>query len=363
MQPIIVDAHEDLAWNVLIYGRDYTRPVAETRRLEKGSETVAHNGETLLGWDAYQQGRVALVFGTLFAPPRKPDTPAKFDHFYATPDEAYAIYSRQLDIYHRLTDEHPDKFTLVTNRTALDAHLARWQDAEHPHPVGIVPLMEGADGIRNPAELPEWWQRGLRLIGLAWAGTRYSGGTREPGPLTPAGRELLAAMAEFPFILDLSHMDPLSARQALDIYEGPIIASHANPAALLTEKESNRHLPDDVIKNIIARDGVIGTVFLNAFLKADWQKSDGKQAVTLETVANHIDYICQMAGSARHVGLGSDFDGGFGRESAPAEIDTIADLQRLGAVLSARGYGQADIAAILGGNWLRILKTYLPEND
>ncbi len=67
-----------------------------------------------------------------------------------------------------------------------------------------------------------------------------------------------------------------------------------------------------------------------------------------------------MAGDARHVGLGSDFDGGFGLNSVPAGIDTIADLQKLGPILEMKGYNDEEVAAILGENWLRHLRTYLP---
>ncbi len=361
MQPLIVDAHEDLAWNMVAFGRDYTRAAAQTRELERGSDTVVRNGETLLGWDDYQRGRVALVFGTLFAPPYRESLPWE-NGAYKNADEAHELYSAQLDRYHRLTETHPDKFQLVTDQQALSAVLLDWQDdAKEGHPVGIVPLMEGADGIRSPQELPAWWQRGLRIIGLAWTATRYSGGTHAPGPLTPAGYELLAAMQDFPFILDISHMDPLAARQALDVYEGPVIASHANVQALLPGLETNRHLPDDVIRSMIARDGVIGSVVFNRFLKAGWQRGDSRDEVTLETLVNHMDYICQIAGSARHVGLGSDFDGGFGLDAAPSGIETIADLQKLTDVLAARGYSDDDITAIMGGNWMRILQQHLPE--
>ncbi len=360
-KPLLVDAHEDLAWNMLVYGRDYTRSVAETRASERGNWVVQENGDTLLGWPEYQQGRVALVFGTLFAPPRARYNGTKKEYAYASAEEAHQLYWRQLEIYHQLTETHPDKFRLVTSPSHLQAVLDAWTQTTGPAPVGIVPLMEGADGIRTPDEVQRWWEGGVRIIGLAWAGTRYSGGTRAPGPLTSDGRELLKQMAAFPFILDLSHMDPLAARQALDSYEGPIIASHANPAAMLPGVDNNRHLPDDVIRQLAARGGVIGVVAFNLFLQAGWQRGDARDGVTLETLADHIDYICQLTGSARHVGLGSDFDGGFGLQAAPAEIHSVADLQKLAEVLARRGYREEDIAAILGQNWIRFLQQALPE--
>jgi membrane dipeptidase len=368
--PLIVDAHEDLAYNILNFGRDYTRAAVETRRLEmvSGSAAPAHTGSTLLGWPDYVRGQVAVVFGTLFATPIRRREGEWDKQSYADYNQAHRLYQAQLDTYHKLSDEHPDRFRLISTRPDLEKVLAYWTHAgeEGPtsgeeKPVGIVPLMEGAEGIRNPSELPEWWERGLRMIGPAWAGTRFCGGTREPGPLTDAGRELLDAMADIGFTLDLSHMDWLSARQALDMYPGPLIASHANAAALLPGYDGNRLLPDDVIRGIIARDGIIGVIPFCKFLDNDWKNGDRREEITLETLATHIDHICQMVGDARHAGLGSDFDGGFGLESTPAGVETIADLQKLAPILAAKGYNNEEIAAVLGENWLRHLKLILPN--
>ena len=360
---LIVDAHQDLAYNIVSFGRDYLRSVAETRQIEKNSDVIAHNGTTLLGWPEYQRGRVGIIFSTLFVPPNYKMLPSWETNVYHDFAEANRLYRDQIDIYHRLADEHPEKITLLRTTYDLDLHLVKWQnpvDGYEP-PVGLVILMEGAEGIRTLDELEMWWSLGLRIIGLAWTGTRYCGGTFAPGPLTSAGRELLAAMADFNFTLDISHMDAEAALQALDFYPGPVIAGHANAAALLPNANSNRHLTDDVLHGIIAHDGVIGVVPFNRFLKADWQMGDPREQVTLELLIAHIDYICQIAGDARHVGFGSDFDGGFGMEMVPAEIDTIADLQKLVPLLAARGYTDKDIAAIFGQNFIDHLKRNLPS--
>lgn len=360
-RPLIVDAHEDIAWNILVLGRDYTRSVRETRALERGGENVVHNGETLLGWPEYQQGRVAFVFGTLFAAPKRRSLGAWDTQTYETFDEAHRLYRAQLAAYHMLTDRYPDHFRLVRSRGDFEAVLADWQTEGQNHPVGLVALMEGAEGVRTPSELEEWWQMGLRIIGLAWAGTRFCGGTREPGPLTREGRLLLKGMAEIGFGLDLSHMDEEAALQALDSYAGPIIASHANPAAAVAGYEGNRLLSDAVLRRLIERDGVVGVVPYNRFLKAGWTEADGREGITLDNVAAMIDHICQLAGDARHVGIGSDFDGGFGLSCVPADMDSVADLQNLAPILHQRGYSPDDVRAIMGGNWCEYLRTNLPE--
>jgi membrane dipeptidase len=366
----IIDAHEDLAWNMLTFGRDYSQPAAETRRLEQDSETPAHNGDTLLGWADYQAGQVAVVFSTLFASPKR-GSPVSWDsQVYADFDQAHRLYWNQVEQYHRFVDQHPDQFCLVEQQADLQAVLSHWQaplppeeypaDKKAGRPVGLVILMEGAEGVRTPSELDEWWEAGVRIIGPAWLGTRFCGGTREPGPVTSDGWALLEAMQDIGFTLDISHMDEKAALQALDGYAGRVIASHANAQALLKGIDNNRHLSNQVIEKLVERNGVMGIVPHNPFLQVGWQAADGKKAVSLESVAAHIDFVCQLTGDAHHVGLGSDFDGGFGYPATPAEINTIADLQKLAPILHTKGYTEADIAAIFGQNWLAILEQTLP---
>lgn len=361
---LIIDSHQDIAWNMLTYGRDYTRSAYETRRVEAGTMTPELNGDCTVGWPEYQRGQVAVVFATLFATPaRKKETGDTI--LYADPQTAHRLYRDQIDFYRKLADSHPDQFTLIASRKELDAVIKDWAKPAQEgdgHPVGLVYLMEGADGIRSPHELAEWYDLGLRMIGLAWAGTQYAGGTSEPGPLTEEGRKLLSAMTDYNFLLDLSHMDEAAALESLDRYEGPVMATHSNCAALMKGAETNRHLPDPVIRGLIERDGIIGLIPFNTFLKVGWLRKKGsrREEVSLDTLLAHIDYICQLAGDAHHAGIGSDFDGGFGFQSIPHELDTIADLQMIASKLIARGYSEADAENILGGNWLRFLRQHLP---
>lgn len=362
---LIVDAHQDLAWNMLTFERDYLRSAVETRVMEKGTLAPQVNGDTLLGWPDYQRGRVAIIFATLFSAPVRRKLGAWDTQCYTNPRQAEVLYRTQLDLYARLEDEHPDKFSLLRSRADLDRILALWQVDQLPedgNPVGLVILMEGAEAIRDPGELENWWQGGVRLIGPAWAGNHFCGGTREPGDLTDEGRALLEAMADFGFGLDLSHMDEPAALQALDVYPATVLASHSNAQDLLKDTGTNRHLSRRLIQGILERDGVIGVLPANAFLLAGWRRSDPREAVTLARVVAQIDAICQMAGDANHVGIGSDYDGGFGLQSVPVEIDTIADLQKMVPLLLEKGYSQADVISIMGGNWLRLLGQVLPDS-
>jgi membrane dipeptidase len=113
---------------------------------------------------------------------------------------------------------------------------------------------------------------------------------------------------------------------------------------------------------LIERNAVIGAALDSWMLcRSGWVRGQTpREAVTLCDVADHVDHICQLAGNAMHVGIGSDLDGGFGTEQTPLEIDTIADLQKLQPILKARGYSDDDVAGIFYGNWLRFFSEALP---
>lgn len=372
---IIIDAHEDIAWNVLTFQRDYTRSVSETRTLEVGSEAPARNGDTLLGWPEWVRGRVGLIMATLFAAPSRRCKGSWDVVCYADPQAAHRLYWTQLDVYRRLEDQHPDKFRLVADGAALDEVLEGWRnypvaDGDEGSwevaapPIGLVLLMEGADGIRDPGELERWYQAGLRIIGPAWSATRYAGGTWEPGGFTREGHTLLEAMADLGMALDVSHLSDEGVQQALDRYPGQILASHSNARALLADSaEPQRHLSDPIIRAIAEREGVIGIAIYNFFLSGAWRPADGREGVSLDHVAAQIDHVCQVTGSATHVGIGTDFDGGFGLQGVPAGLDSVADLGLIGGALKSRGYEQNDIDAVLWGNWARLLKHTLAGKD
>ena len=363
---LIIDAHEDIAWNMLTFGRDYTSSVSAVRQKEAKTQTPAFNGNTLLSLEEWLTGKVAVIFATLYVSPEKHRMGAWDTQAYGNADEAYAIAGKQLDIYRRLTDEH-ERFSLIGTQTDLENVLNRWEewernqddpDAADTRQIGIIPLMEGADPIREPEEAEEWYERGLRIVGLSWEDTRYAGGTHVPGPVTSEGMRLLEVMADIGMILDLSHLSEEAYYQAIERYEGTIIASHANPRRFLP---SARGLSDDMIRVLAERDGVIGIVPYCRFLKPGWQPGDPREEVTLQTVADAVDHVCQLTGDARHVGIGTDFDGGFGVERVPSDIDTIADLQKLIQPLAERGYTQDQVEAIFNGNWRRVLQSGLPE--
>ncbi|HEX6383136.1 MAG TPA: membrane dipeptidase, partial [Anaerolineae bacterium] len=354
---IIVDAHEDLAYNVLSDGRNYLQSAYQTRAEEEGGPVPELNGLCTLGLPEWLKGNVALVFGTLFTMPRQAAKPGEMG--YPNPESAHQQALAQLNIYRRWAAGHP-QITLVSQRLHLEQVLATWSDPApvEKRQVGLVLLMENAAPIRTPDEAGWWYEQGVRLIGPAWRANRYSGSSDEQGPLTELGRQLLAVMEQHRIVLDLSHMSDSACLEALATYSGPIVATHSGLRRLVP---TDRLLPDEIVAKLVARDGVVGIMPANWALDPDWRQGNDKKNVKLKAAVRTIDAVCQLAGDAHHVGIGTDFDGGFGAEAIPAELDTIGDLPRLVEVLAQHGYSQADIEAIMGGNWLRLLRQALPD--
>jgi len=374
---LIVDAHLDMAYNALVWQRDYHHAARYTRQQEEGTPAAKHNGQCLVGLPDLVRGRVGLVFGTIFTQP-KSRSMSSYEEVYSDAEEAHAQGMTQFDFYRRWAENDPQHIKLVTHKSVLQEVCEAWgveveinrgakreapnvkkkDDGPRLHrPIGIVPLMENADPILEPKELERWYEKGLRVVGPAWDTSRYAGGTWSGGPLTKLGHALLEVMAEFNVILDVSHLSHMSLYEALDVFEGKhVVATHCNPHRFVP---TERQLPDRAIEQIAQRKGVIGVVPFNKFLKKDW--SGRKIDVTLDDVIRMIDHICQVTGNADHVGIGSDFDGGFGAQAVPREIDTIRDLHKIGDELLQRGFSPQHVAQIMHGNWLRVLAEALPS--
>ena len=353
---LIVDGHEDLSMNTLADGRNYLTSARAIRLVEAEAGYANPNGICMLGLADWLAARVAVIFATVQTIPRPEANPGELS--YATIGAAHEQALAHLDLYRRWTTTCP-QLKLVTTAAELRAVVDSWADphaADSKRRIGLVLLMENADPVRSPADVPFWTEQGIRLIGPAWHANRFSGSTTNGGPLSDLGRELLNEMGRAGLALDITHMSEQACLEALASYDGAIVATHAHSRRT---KGTPRLLSDEVIEGVVARDGIVGVLPLNWAL-ASWQAGDGKDAVTLDRVVDAIDAVCQIAGDADHVGIGSDFDGGQGSEAAPSEIDTIADLPKLATALAARGFADDDIAAVMGGNWLRFLRRQLP---
>ncbi len=341
--PIIVDGHLDLGANIVNLKRDYTQSAYALR----GQSKVG--GQAMIGLPELLAGRVALCVGVIFVYPASRVPPymgAYIPARYETPDEAAAWGWIELEAIEALTVSS-DNFRIVKNTEDLDTVLATWEphQPEDLRQIGIILGMEGADPIRDPAALQEWYDRGLRNVGLAWSGTRYTGGSYEGGGLTDLGVELLAEMRRLGMLLDVAHLSEVAFWQALDHWDGPVVYSHGIARHYLP---TERALSDDQVCALAARGGLVGIAAYNGF----FEQNRRGVVPTLDDLVDAIEYVCNLTGSCDHVGIGSDADGGFGAEMAP--VDTVADLQQIPALLADRGYSTVEINAIMHRNWLRI---------
>jgi len=347
-QPVVVDAHEDIALNAIL-GRDFLKSALEKRALEGNTR----RGAATIGLPDLLKANVRVIFATIWVAPCPHEDPWERHLLpcYETPQEAHEQARGQLDYYVKLAAN--PRIILVRTRSDLDRALNPSESR-----VGLVLLMEGADPLVTPQEARTWFDEGVRIIAPAWKRTRYAGGTGAPGPLTAYGRELMLEMERVGLILDVSHLADDSFSEALDMFHGPVLASHSNCRAYVP---TDRHLSDEMIGALVKRDGVIGTALYNGFLQSGWRDNEGtKSQVTLLDVVKHIQHVCAIAGDTLHSAIGSDFDGGFGTESIPAELDTVADLQQIGRALKATQLSDSDVDNILGRNWLRLLRAALP---
>jgi membrane dipeptidase len=346
---MIVDAHLDLAFSVQFYKRDLEhRMPLEIRQLETHDKNEF--GQCTVTLPAIRQAGVAVVFATLFAEPAVQWTKPGIinPNGYHTPDQAHAKALSQLEIYEDW--EARGAVRIIKTRADLEQHLKLWQS---DHITGMVILMEGADPVRQPDELRFWFERGVRILGTSWGRTRYAGGTEMPGGLTDIGRELVAGVRDLGMILDASHASWEAFWESLEVGAPKLIASHSNAFAL--RATTNRHLTDAMLHEIAARDGRVGVVLLNSFLDPRWTRLDRRIPVTFAgQVKAHLQHIASIIGWER-VGIGSDSDGGFGAAEAPQDFDTIADLQKIGALVPPE-YS----AGVLGQNWLKYLAKNLP---
>jgi membrane dipeptidase len=349
---LIVDAHLDLSWNALQWNRDLQQSVYTIRTLETGMQEKGRALNTV-ALPEMRAGQIFLCFATLLA--RSTRTPvAHVD--YRSAEQAFGIARGQLAYYRAL--EQSDSIRIVSNVNSLDEHVRAWEtvaDSDHQLPLGFIISMESADAILQPNDLEDWYQAGVRLIGPAHYGIgRYAGGTGVEDGFTEIGFRLLDEMQRLGIILDLTHLSDTAFWRALERFSGPVIASHNNCRALVPHQ---RQFSDAQIKAIIEHDGVIGAAFDAWMLQPGWIKGvSSNEEVKLAAVVDHIDHICQLAGNGNHVGIGSDLDGGFGREQSPSDLDTIADLQILTSLLSDRGYSEDDITAIMHDNWINLLR-------
>jgi len=349
-----MDVHLDLSMNAMEWNRDLRWSIDEIRASEQGMTDKPDRGRGTVSFGALREGNVGIVVGTQIARYSKKSNEMP-GASWNSPEQAWAQTQGQQAWYEVM--EFDGRITQITNGKELENHLQAWEKDPIETPIGLIRSLEGADSIISFDHLQKACKDGLRAIGPAHYGPGiYAQGTDATGGIGRKGRELLREMERLNIILDATHLCDDSFWDALDYFNGSVWASHNNCRALVPH---NRQFSDQQIKAIIDRGAVIGVALDAWMLTEEWIRGEStpeSENVTFEDVVDHIDHICQLAGDALHVGIGSDLDGAFGTEQCPKDLNTIADLQKIPEILQERGYDDEDIENICSQNWIQFLK-------
>ncbi|NLR82210.1 dipeptidase [Chitinophaga eiseniae] len=349
-----IDAHLDLSMNALEWNRDLQQPVAAIREREAGLSDKPDRGNGVVAFPELRKGNIGLVVATQIGRFVAPDNPLPGWH---SPEQAWAQTQGQLAWYKAMEDA--GEMVMIKDRKGLEQHLLHWNDGtpNDKKPIGYILSLEGADSIVDIKYLERAYNKGLRAIGPAHYGPgRYANGTDATGHLNERGRQLIREIERLGMILDATHLCDDAFWDAMELFNGPVWASHNNCRALV---DHNRQFSDDMIRVLVQKGAVIGGALDAWMMVPGWVrgKSTPKDMhCNLEKMVDHMDHICQIAGNALHIGIGSDLDGAFGKEQCPYDLETIADLQTLPALLSKRGYSATDIENVMHSNWLRFLR-------
>jgi membrane dipeptidase len=352
---LLFDAHLDLALNGVDWNRDLRCSVDDLRAQERalGMTDPGRTGATL-SFPEMRTAELGLCLSTLLARQEK-----EINHSFGwtSPQTCYAMAHAHL-AWHRAM-ERAGYLRSIRTKHDLKAHLNEWQHHPQTTPLGFIQTMEGADPILVPGTIDEFHDHGLRAIGLTHYGAnRSGGGTSCEVGLAVDAIPLLKRIEELGMTVDVTHLSDVAFWQVLDYFNGRIHASHQNSRRLAPWQ---RQFSDEQYKAVIERDGVIGVALDIIMLQPGYVRRVSERLVTLERVVENIDIIVQLAGNARHVGIGSDLDGGYGVEQTPSDFDRFRDLQRIADLLERRGYSAADIAGIMHGNWIRFFCEVLPD--
>jgi membrane dipeptidase len=353
----LIDAHLDISLNAIEWNRDYRLSAHQIREVEAGMTDKIDRARGTVSLPDLRRGDIGLVVATQIA---------RFNQSngnlpgagWNSPHQAWAMTQAQRAWYEAMQDA--GEMIQIRDLAGLDQHVALWLDTAKPNtkkPVGYILSLEGADSLVDLSYLEKAYAYGLRALGPAHYSTgRYAPGTGLSGPLTPLGRELVLEMDRLGIILDATHLTDEGFSEALSLFKGPVWASHHNCRTLVPHQ---RQLSDDQILQLAERGGVIGGCFDAWMMKPGFTQRTSNPVdfgITIETIIEHYDHICQLTGSSQHIAIGSDLDGTYGTEQSPTDLDTIADLQKLTGLLAARGYIQDDIENIFYKNWLRFLR-------
>jgi membrane dipeptidase len=352
----IFDAHLDLALNGVDWNRDLRNTVDDIRAQEMSLEMQAEKGRctNTLCFPELRNAGISTCLTTLLARQEK-----EINHpmGWTSPHACYAMAHAHLAYYRAV--QRDNYMRMIRTSSELKQHIAQYEANPDKTPLGFILTMEGADPVLRPDTIFEFHEHGLRAIGLTHYGSnRYGGGTRCEVGLSVDAIPLLEHITELGMTVDVTHLSDVAFWQLLDRFPGRIHASHQNSRRLSSWQ---RQFSDEQYRAVIERQGVIGMAFDIIMLQEGYVRGKSTRDVGIDRAAENIDIVCQLAGNSRHVGIGSDLDGGYGSEQTPYDLDRISDLRQLQGLLENRGYPEDDIAGIFHGNWIRFFSEALPE--
>lgn len=327
----LVDGHNDLAW-ALRLTRDYS---------VEGLDDETDPGPPLhTSIDRLRRGGVGAQFWSVFA------------ETDLVGGEAVQYTLEQVDAVHRLVARYPGTFELAwsaddVRRAWRAGRIASLLGAEGGHSIG------GSLGVLRVLR-----GLGVRYLTLTHNATTSwaDSATDEPrhGGLAPFGREVVAELNRLGMLVDLSHVAESTMRAALDVTTAPVVFSHSGCRAVT---DHPRNVPDDVLRRLAGNGGVVMVAFVPPFVHAGYAawRAGGRVGtpprVGVDDVADHVEHARDVAG-VEHVGLGSDYDG---FAAFPEGMEDVTGFARLLDRLAERGWSAADLAALAGGNVLRVL--------
>jgi membrane dipeptidase len=316
----LIDGHNDLPWAI----RESAAAPHDVAAYDLNQPTAGHTDIARL-----REGMVGAQFWSVYVP------------YEAVEEGAARVQLEQIEILQQVLERYPDVFEAAHTAADVERIFAQGK-------IASLIGMEGGHAIENSlGALRAFFNMGARYMTLThgttidWADS----GTGEPthDGLTEFGREVVREMNWLGMLVDLSHTSPATMHDVLDVAEAPVIYSHSSARALT---EHQRNVPDEVLERLPENGGVVMVTFVTFFVNAD------PEASTLSDVADHIEHVRDVAG-IEHVGIGSDYDG---IETTPAGLEDVSKFPDLFAELSRRGWSEADLTALAGGNLLRVMR-------
>ena len=353
---LLIDGHNDLPWHIRELGN------SSFDELDIGQPQPSLQTDI----PRLRTGGVDAQFWVIYVPPES-----------AATGEAKKITLEQFDLIDRMVARYDD---FEAARTA--------DDIVRIHKEGKIAALIGIEGghtIENSlANLKEYYDRGARYLGLTHSATIdwADSATDEPrnGGLSAFGEEVVLEMNRLGMLVDLAHVSADTMRDVLRVSKAPVIASHSSAYAVA---QHNRNVPDDVLRTIAEKNGVVMVCFFSGYIEPDgaramaeyfekereiraqyhddadykrawkeWKTAHPVPAGTVHTLIDHIDHIVRVAG-IDHVGLGSDYEGA---RKFPVQLEDVSGYPFITQELLNRGYSEQDIHKIMGGNLLRVLR-------